>query len=110
DGSEIFVSLYGEVQKEVIQATLADGYGIEVSFRETTTIRIERPVGTGAAAEFIGTAPMNSAAAPVPTGRSMRIVVVSRKLTSMPYPSASVAWMTSFCTSPYSDTKISDPS
>jgi ribosomal protection tetracycline resistance protein len=50
---EIYVSLYGEVQKEVIQATLADDYGLEVGFRETTTICIERPVGTGAAAEFL---------------------------------------------------------
>ncbi len=44
---EISVSLYGEVQKEVIQATLADEFGIEVGFRETTTICIERPVGDG---------------------------------------------------------------
>ncbi|SDM47654.1 elongation factor G, partial [Allokutzneria albata] len=49
------VSLYGEVQKEVIQATLATDYGIDVAFRETTTIHIERPVGVGAAVEFIGT-------------------------------------------------------
>ena len=54
---EIFVSLYGEVQKEVIQATLANDFGIDVEFRETTTICIERPVGTGAAVEIIGTAP-----------------------------------------------------
>ena len=48
------VSLYGEVQKEVIEATLAEEYGLEVAFRETTTICIERPLGTGAAVEFIG--------------------------------------------------------
>ncbi|HZO66362.1 MAG TPA: translation factor GTPase family protein [Kribbellaceae bacterium] len=51
---ELYVSLYGEVQKEVIQATLADEYDVEVSFRETTTICIERPTGTGAAYELIG--------------------------------------------------------
>jgi ribosomal protection tetracycline resistance protein len=45
---ELSVSLYGEVQKEVIGAMLADDFGIDVSFRETTTICIERPVGTGA--------------------------------------------------------------
>ncbi|MGV9455489.1 GTP-binding protein [Streptomyces sp. NPDC003635] len=49
---EISVSLYGEVQKEVVQATLADEYGIDVTFRETTPLCIERPVGTGAAVEF----------------------------------------------------------
>jgi len=54
---EISVSLYGEVQKEVIGATLADDYGLEVGFRETTTICIERPIGTGAAVERIGEAP-----------------------------------------------------
>jgi ribosomal protection tetracycline resistance protein len=54
---EIFVSLYGEVQKEVIQATLLNDYGIDVGFRETTTICIERPAGTGAAVERIGKAP-----------------------------------------------------
>jgi len=51
---EISLSLYGEVQKEVIQATLAGDFGIGVSFQETTTICVERPVGTGAAAEFMG--------------------------------------------------------
>lgn len=56
-GQEIFVSLYGEVQKEVIQQTLASEYGIEVEFRETTMICIERPVGTGTAAEFVFKAP-----------------------------------------------------
>ena len=50
---ETAVSLYGEVQKEVIQATLADDYGIDVTFRETTTVCIERPVGTGAEAELM---------------------------------------------------------
>jgi ribosomal protection tetracycline resistance protein len=54
---EISVSLYGEVQKEVVQATLADDFGLAVSFRETTTIHVERPAGTGEAVEFIATAP-----------------------------------------------------
>jgi ribosomal protection tetracycline resistance protein len=48
-GSEIAVSLYGEVQKEVIEATLAEKYGLRVAFRETTTICIEQVVGTGEA-------------------------------------------------------------
>jgi ribosomal protection tetracycline resistance protein len=48
---EISVSLYGEVQKEVIQATLADDFDVDVGFRETTTICIERPVGSGSAVE-----------------------------------------------------------
>ncbi len=54
---ETSVSLYGEVQKEVIQATLADEFGIDVEFRETTTICIERPIGTGAAVERLNEPP-----------------------------------------------------
>ncbi len=40
---EIYVSLYGAVQKEVIQATLADDFNVAATFRETTMICIERP-------------------------------------------------------------------
>jgi ribosomal protection tetracycline resistance protein len=50
---ELTVSLYGEVQKEVIQATLADDYGINVAFRETTPIYVERPVAIGEAIEIL---------------------------------------------------------
>lgn len=50
---EISVSLYGEVQKEVIQATLATEFGLEVAFRETTTVYIERPAGTGSHVELL---------------------------------------------------------
>jgi len=50
---EISVSLYGEVQKEVIEATLAADFGLAVSFRETTTICTERLAGAGAAVEWL---------------------------------------------------------
>jgi ribosomal protection tetracycline resistance protein len=50
---EISVSLYGEVQKEVIQSTLASDYGLDVTFRETTTICIERPIRSGDAVELL---------------------------------------------------------
>ncbi len=51
---ELSVSLYGEVQKEVIEATLDAEYGLEVGFRETTMICVERPAGVGEALEEIG--------------------------------------------------------
>jgi ribosomal protection tetracycline resistance protein len=51
---EATLSLYGEVQKEVIEATLREEYGIPVAFRETTTICIERPLAAGAAFEILG--------------------------------------------------------
>ena len=54
---ELSVSLYGEVQKEVVQATLATEYGIGVSFRETTVICVERLTGVGSAVEVIDVAP-----------------------------------------------------
>jgi ribosomal protection tetracycline resistance protein len=80
---ELSVSLYGEVQKEVIQATLADEFGLEVAFRESTTICIERPTGTGAAVEHIGKAPnpflatvgLRVEPAPVGTGVGYRLEV-----------------------------------
>jgi ribosomal protection tetracycline resistance protein len=80
---EMFVSLYGEVQKEVIQATLANDFDIEVEFRETTTICIERPVGTGAAVEVIGkagnpflaTVGLRIEPAPINTGVEFRLQV-----------------------------------
>ncbi len=50
---EISVSLYGEVQKEVIESTLADDFGIEAAFRETTPIYVERPTATGEAVELL---------------------------------------------------------
>ncbi|WP_446209736.1 GTP-binding protein [Micromonospora sp. IBSANI012] len=75
---EITVSLYGEVQKEVIQATLAEEYGVAVGFRETTTVYVERLVGTGAAVELIGVAPnpflatVGLRVAPTATGTGFR--------------------------------------
>jgi len=87
---EISVSLYGEVQKEVVQATLADEFGLDVGFRETTTICVERPVGSGAAVEFNGKEPNPFLAtvglrvdpAPVGSGVEFRLEV---ELGSMPY-------------------------
>src|SRR5918911_544317 len=86
---ELSVSLYGEVQKEVVQATLANEYGLEVGFRETTTICIERPVGTGSAFEvlreppnpFLATVGLRIEPAAVGSGVEFRIEV---ELGSMP--------------------------
>ncbi len=51
---EISLRLYGEVQKEVIQDTLAKEYGVDATFGLSQTICIERPIGTGACVEIIG--------------------------------------------------------
>jgi ribosomal protection tetracycline resistance protein len=87
---EISVSLYGEVQKQVIQATLANDFGVDVTFRATTTICIERPDGTGAAAEILGEEPNPFLAtvglridpAPIGSGVEFRLEV---ELGSMPF-------------------------
>ncbi|TCO51063.1 ribosomal protection tetracycline resistance protein [Kribbella antiqua] len=87
---EIYVSLYGEVQKEVIQTTLATEFGIDVEFCETTTICIERLNGTGEAVEFnkkdpnpfLATIGLRVEPAPVNTGVSFELEV---ELGSMPY-------------------------
>ena len=44
--------LYGEVQKEVVQDTLANEYAIDVTFERVTTICVERPIGIGEAVEI----------------------------------------------------------
>jgi ribosomal protection tetracycline resistance protein len=80
---EISLSLYGEVQKEVVAATLADGYGVTVTFRDTTAICVERPCGTGSAAEvifapgnpFVATLGLRVEPAPPGSGVAVRIDV-----------------------------------
>jgi ribosomal protection tetracycline resistance protein len=90
DGREISVSLYGEVQKEVVQATLADEFGLDVGFRESTTICVERLDGVGAAAEimkvepnpFLATVGLRVEPGPAGSGVVFRLGV---ELGSMPY-------------------------
>ncbi len=50
---DISVSLYGEVQKEVIQSMLVDDFHVQAQFRDTTTICVERPVRQGTAIELL---------------------------------------------------------
>jgi ribosomal protection tetracycline resistance protein len=50
---ELFLSLYGEVQKEIVAQTLQRDYGLDIDFRPTTPVCIERPNRTGRALELI---------------------------------------------------------
>ncbi|MGH3303123.1 MAG: hypothetical protein ACRDOK_15870 [Streptosporangiaceae bacterium] len=103
---EISVSLYGEVQKEVIQATLADDFGVEVAFRETTTIYIERPADPGSAVEVLQSdshpysATVGLAVEPAPPGSgvSFRLDVTARDIPLYIYKTAGgfVAAMTGY--------------
>jgi ribosomal protection tetracycline resistance protein len=49
------VSLYGEVQKEVIQTTLATDFGVDADFLQTTPLYVERPKAAGAGLERLNT-------------------------------------------------------
>ena len=87
---ELSLSLYGEVQKEVIQATLASEYDLHVGFRETTTICVERPAGSGEAVAvmkedgnpFLATIGLRVDPAPIGAGVTFGLEV---ELGSMPF-------------------------
>jgi len=53
DANDVFVSLYGEVQKEVIQSTLLTDFDLEATFEESTVICVERLVGIGTGLQTI---------------------------------------------------------
>ncbi len=80
---EIYLSLYGEVQKQVIEATLASEYGVRAGFRETTPICVERPVRTGTAEEvlhapgnpFLATLGIRIQPAPAGSGLSFQVEI-----------------------------------
>jgi ribosomal protection tetracycline resistance protein len=50
---ELFLSLYGEVQREVVAQTLAAEYGVQIEYRPVTPLCIERPSNPGTAIETI---------------------------------------------------------
>jgi ribosomal protection tetracycline resistance protein len=52
-GEGLSVLLYGEVQKEVIAATLAEDFGVRAVFERSRSTHTERPAGTGTAVEEI---------------------------------------------------------
>jgi ribosomal protection tetracycline resistance protein len=51
---EIYLRLFGEVQKEVVETTLQENYGLSVQFSETRIVCVEKPAGTGQAFEAMG--------------------------------------------------------
>ena len=96
DLDELSVSLYREVQKEVLEATLAEDYGIEVAFRDTTPIYIERPLGFGEAVEvlhtesnpFLATIGLRVEPARSGSGLAFRLAVESRTIPLYIYKTA----------------------
>ena len=82
---EVSLRLYGEVQKEVIQATLAQEYGVAVTFGATMTVCIERPDGVGEHREALGGNPIAAGVglriAPAEAGSGIRY---ERELGALP--------------------------
>jgi ribosomal protection tetracycline resistance protein len=85
-GRDLTVSLYGEVQQEVLDATLRDDYGLDVTFGDTTPICVERPRRSGKAVEVLhgesnpynATIGLRIDPAPEDTGVGFRLDVVTR--------------------------------
>jgi ribosomal protection tetracycline resistance protein len=76
----LHVSLYGEVQREVIEEKLLSEYRIEVDFSETTTIQIERLIGVGKALDeapdpFVATIGLTVEPRPADAGNVFELAV-----------------------------------
>ncbi len=76
---ELTVSLYGEVQKEVLAARLATEFGVEAEFMPTRTVYVERVSGIGEASEQVptqnATLGLRVEPAPVGSGVDYRLAV-----------------------------------
>ncbi|MGH1286018.1 GTP-binding protein [Bacillus toyonensis] len=52
--NELYIRLFGEVQKEVIETTLHEKYNLQVTFSNTRVVCIEKPIGIGDSIEVMG--------------------------------------------------------
>ncbi|PEJ67054.1 elongation factor G [Bacillus wiedmannii] len=52
--NELYIRLFGEVQKEVIEVTLFEKYNLQVTFSNTRVVCIEKPIGVGNSIEVMG--------------------------------------------------------
>ncbi|WP_242307994.1 TetM/TetW/TetO/TetS family tetracycline resistance ribosomal protection protein [Bacillus cereus group sp. BfR-BA-01524] len=52
--NELYIRLFGEVQKEVIETTLFEKYNLQVTFSNTRVVCIEKPIGVGNNVEVMG--------------------------------------------------------
>ncbi len=52
--NELYIRLFGEVQKEVIETTLLEKYNLQVTFSNTRVVCIEKPIGVGNSVEVMG--------------------------------------------------------
>ncbi|MGG0198426.1 GTP-binding protein [Bacillus anthracis] len=52
--NELYIRLFGEVQKEVIETTLYEKYNLQVTFSSTRVVCMEKPIGIGNSVEVMG--------------------------------------------------------
>ncbi len=52
--NELYIRLFGEVQKEVIETTLYEKYNLQVTFSNTRVVCIEKPIGIANSIEVMG--------------------------------------------------------
>ncbi|WP_263704556.1 elongation factor G [Bacillus thuringiensis] len=52
--NELYIRLFGEIQKEVIETTLLEKYNLQVTFSNTRVVCIEKPIGVGNSVEVMG--------------------------------------------------------
>lgn len=52
--NELYIRLFGEVQKEVIETTLYEKYRLQVTFSNTRVVCIEKPIDLGNSVEVMG--------------------------------------------------------
>lgn len=88
---EIYLRLFGEVQKEVIETMLLEKYGLDVQFSKTRVVCVEKPTATGQALDMIGAAEnpfyatVGFRVEPGSTGSGIRYTL-EVKLGSLPLP------------------------
>lgn len=94
----LYVSLYGEVQKEVIHETLETEFGVEADFSPSTIVHVERVIGVGTALDeapdpFIATIGLRVEPGAVGSGRSFALEINTGNLPSSFYKAVEEAAM-----------------
>ncbi|WP_410676918.1 GTP-binding protein [Amycolatopsis sp. cmx-4-68] len=94
----MYVSLYGEVQKEVIQETLATEFQVEAEFSPSTIVHVERVIGVGEAFDeapdpFIATIGLRVEPGPIGSGRAFALEINTGNLPAAFYKAVEEAAM-----------------
>ncbi|MGI8870961.1 MAG: GTP-binding protein [Mycobacteriales bacterium] len=77
DGADIAVSLFGDIQRQVLAERLGQEYGVAAEFAPPTVLYVEKPAGAGTGYEEMGgdhrlAATVGLSVAPAPAGAGIR--------------------------------------